>query len=672
MTCKVSFIKAILETMKHHLASIFTTIIIFFVQLLVFFLYVQNISTDSLQEITSSYIGPDLSKLSHWQNEILSLTRPSGIYVIPVMFIAILLAFDFFRYLHSKKQVDFYDSLPMRRKDWFVLRATSSFLVFLIPYVLCTLLEMLLLATFGFRSPIFFINLLWNFLCMILIFIITWLTASLAMIMTGHLVVACFGLGVFCGYAPVILRYLYPAYASEFFKTYVTDGNLFNFLEYVSPIGVAIKLLNSNYLGWTAKNHSTDFIILIILIILMSILTYVLFIKRPSESAGRAMAFEKCNPCIRILLVIPMTLYLGLYLSQVTSVAPKLWMLGGFLIGTILLHGIIESIFQFDVRKFGTHKKQMAFCMLIILGFTSIFWFDFFHYNQYLPEKDEVKSIQIELYGDDSYNENADGIHGESIKDALLLAESIIEQNNVVENGTEDYTEGIEFQYHLKNGTIKYRQYSMNPDLYADLLDKIYATEDYKDDICALYQKNEWNQISYIEWNDNISEFALYLTEAELEQLFETYMSEYTPLTYTQVREETPLGQFRIYYGDLDYYNYSCYVYPKFTQTISLLEDALKNSESGKDYGSIMDSPIKKYPATQIEIYYPKSPKTISNLAVLDSLKEHLLLTDSAHYKLMADFNWDSYYDATLSLQTKDGINYISVLIPKTIADSLN
>ena len=108
------------------------------------------------------------------------------------------------------------------------------------------------------------------------------------------------------------------------------------------------------------------------MILVLFFLTYKLFIKRPSEAAGRAMAFEKCNPVIRILLVIPLSLYLGLYLSSVSNVGTTIWMIVGFILGVILLHGIIESIFQFDIRGLWSHKIQMLSCLAATIGIATL------------------------------------------------------------------------------------------------------------------------------------------------------------------------------------------------------------------------------------------------------------------------------------------------------------
>ena len=145
MTCKNSYFKLIKETLKHHIASVFISSVVFFIQFIVFFLDVQSY-TNSRSELDKIYALERLFRI----------TSPNGAYVIPVVIVAIVLAYDFFRYMHSKKQLDFYESLPFKKRDWFILRTSCSILVFLVPYIICTLLEGLLLITLGEYQVVFF------------------------------------------------------------------------------------------------------------------------------------------------------------------------------------------------------------------------------------------------------------------------------------------------------------------------------------------------------------------------------------------------------------------------------------------------------------------------------------------------------------------------------------
>lgn len=664
MTCRISLFKSIRETLKHHIASIFATSLVFFVQFIVFFLNIQNLTHEHVYHSSTDWIRDRLN----------DMTQPGYGYMVPIVFVAILLAFDFFRYLHSKKQMDFYESLPIRRKKWFCLRVSSSCTVFLIPFTLCIGLEMLLLVVFSFATPALMLNLLWNYVCMLLVFLITWLTTALAMVMTGHPVIAFFGFCVFSVYAPIIVQFLFTSYASVHFKTYAGEsGEPLPYLTYISPIGASIKLLGDTYSVWQAASHVRDFIVILVLICVLGLLTYFLFIKRPSEAAGRAMSFEKANPFIRVLLVIPLTLYLGLYLSLVTSIGSKIWMVFGFVIGTVLLHGIIESIFQFDIRGLWSHKKQMICCFAACLIFACIFWFDLLKYDDYLPELDELESIAIKTNSDYYYyNETveSDGISGEYLDDAMLLAQNLVEQDVDTEDAI-DIT-WIQFEYRLKNGKVKTRNYSMDFERNQELFDKLYTTKEYKDDYCALYS-TDWSDIKYITWYDSVSEVSLYMDAEKLEHLFETYLAEYTELTYSQEKSETVLGHFTAYYEKENekHQDFSCYVFPQFTQTIAILDDFIASNANTMDYGSISELLLDKYEIASLEIYFEDNAVSISDLEQIKSLKDQFVLSEYFYKSASANYDYDNYYDGNIGLLTDDGIRYTSVMIPKETAEEL-
>lgn len=658
MTCKISYIKTIRETLKHHIASIFTVCLVFFIQLIVFFLNVQTYAARLEEQNINA------NDIKEWLSE---LTQPSFEYALPILFVGALLAFDFFRYLHSKKQIDFYDSLPIQRKDWFIIRFLSASLVFLIPYFVCVLLELITLVSFNLFNTTLLCNLLWNAACMILSFLIVFIFGVLCMILTGNSIIAAFMFGIISLYAPILLRYIYPIYAERYFETYFSDTTKLYYLNYLSPMGLVYKLTHS-YFSWTLKDHVFEFVAILVMIVLSFIITYLLYKKRPSEAAGRAMTFEKWNPIIRILIVIPVTLYIGMYLSMIAMTGSFIWMIFGFAITAILLNGIIESVFQFDIRGLWSHKRQMIACFVFSVLFALTFWLDLFHYDQYVPALSKVETVTFTCNGVESNTEEQNGLHGENIALVLQLAKNIIEQDTSIDDGP--VREWIMMEYRMKNGTVKTRHYYMDYDANKDLLDKIFATEDYKDDICKLYT-DDWSQISHISFGDGISDIPLYLTDAEMELFFNTYMEEYTPLTFSYQRLNSYIICFTTQSNDEDeFYNYTCYIYPNFTQTIALLEQYISADENAKGFGSISVSPLDRYPIHSLEIFCESAPITITDIEKINSIKDDMLLMNGYLSKFgYVDYN--QYYEANVNVKTSNGLDYISVCIPKDVVEKI-
>lgn len=202
-----------------------------------------------------------------------------------------------------------------------------------------------------------------------------------------------------------------------------------------------------------------------------------------------------------------------------------------------------------------------------------------------------------------------------------------------------------------------------------DLLDKIYTTKDYKNDICELYSLDRNNVIS-LEWNDTVTSYPLTLTETERDTLFDTFLAEFTPLSYTEVNETTPIGNFQICYMNANGYEnaFNCQIFPSFNQTIALLDEYLANMPLTQDYGTITASPLERYSIVSIDIYnYEGEPFYSKDPDVISALKEHLILADDYYKKY--DYDSDQYYDGTAEVTTYEGRSYISIILPKSILD---
>ena len=65
---------------------------------------------------------------------------------------AIICGVSGFAFLHSKKQVDFYHSLPIRRELLFAVRFVNGVLFFVIPYIISLLYVYLICGVFGAMS----------------------------------------------------------------------------------------------------------------------------------------------------------------------------------------------------------------------------------------------------------------------------------------------------------------------------------------------------------------------------------------------------------------------------------------------------------------------------------------------------------------------------------------
>ena len=419
MTSRISFSKISMDHLRRSSALILITFFIYLLRLLAFVIQIQNAYAyePTVREIRAS---------------ITTITLPDYGAVMIALLVGLYLAFGGLRWLHSRQQSDLFDSLPVKRETAYRMVFLNSFLIILIPAAICTLLQIVILAVIGQFFGAVIGNLLLTFLFTLLAFLASFTTAALAVIMTGHLVVGLLGYGVFAAYMPGIIAFLIPTYADTFFST-SDSSSLYNIfsrvLNYFSPVSLSWNLVNTDGSEWTLAAHQSYLVGIIIWIAAIGAIGYLLYLRRPSEAAGRAMTFKKANPVIRFLIVIPMALYTGLYLHQLSFQNSLIWLFIGVVCGAVVFHSIVECIYQFDIRGVFSRKKQLAITIVICFGFIGIFMADIFGYDKWMPEKSRLASMdlsfdQVTQRDSQYWGQEPDGITGDTMEQALELIQS--------------------------------------------------------------------------------------------------------------------------------------------------------------------------------------------------------------------------------------------------------
>ena len=666
MTSRVSFLKLVVETLRRHAAAVLITVLGFFIHIITVFMQVQNIISAeyymeeySLYEITSSAM---LHKVSPEQvkfitGELFELCSPKFVYGVFAMAFGAYLAFDFLRYMHSKRETDFYDSMPIRRQTWFKVLFTSCFLLFFVLSAVTTAIETAIVFGTGYGSLAILQVILWNFICMLGAFLVTWFTTALAMIMTGHSIIAFLGFGVFTCYVPLILANLIPTYCARFFDTYVYQDPNPN-IYYFSPVTVVYKMTNSWY-EWIIKDHWMYMIGCFVFALVIGIIAYILFLRRPSEAAGRAMAFEKANNVIRFMIVIPLTLYAGLFLEEMATMTSTAWLIFGIVFGGFLLHGIMECIFQFDIKALISKKRQLLATIILCIVFVFVFWIDLFKYDEYIPDAEDVKIVKIDsnLFGwmNSEWDIERDWIQGDLVKDALTVVKEIRDS----EMPSEDeyyYMDNVTFTYVLKNGREVKRDYTYDASKASETLSKLYANEDVKDDYCVLYNIDR-NDILALSVSNGISDMELQLSDAELNQFIDIYLDEYSKLELKQVLSEKKLFELNVGFqvGDEEHPTSEWYdIYASFTNTIAFLkEKGIKTFHESEDLS-----------ITNMEIFGNKSEDKsiyVSDLEQLKELKQYLILDAFNNHEIS-----EEYLYGEIEIRTENGTSYSGFFIKES------
>ena len=317
---------------------------------------------------------------------------------------AVVIGVSSFAYLHNKKKVDFYHSIPVRREALFGAQFSGGIFMVGAAYGFNLLLLTGVALSYGVPAGRILGAMAGGWALNMLYYALMYSVAVAAMMMTGNIVVGVLGTGVFFFFLPGVMMLL-GWYCETFFGTtarymWSSDQSPFTWgVRYLSPFSVYI-----NSFGWKMNElvkHVPELICTILAFLAVATLDLELYRKRPSEAAGKAMAFKKSMPPVRILLVLGIGLAGGMFFWSLQS--RLRWGLFGTMVSVVLTHCIVEIIYHFDFKKMFCHRLQLGLCLAAgILAFLS-FRYDWYGYDSYIPSKEEIVSASLDIGVDSSW-----------------------------------------------------------------------------------------------------------------------------------------------------------------------------------------------------------------------------------------------------------------------------
>ena len=328
----------------------------------------------------------------------------NGMIAFLMIIAAVVIGVSSFAYLHNKKKVDFYHSIPVRREALFGAQFSGGIFMVGAAYGFNLLLLTGVALSYGVPAGRILGAMAGGWALNMLYYALMYSVAVAAMMMTGNIVVGVLGTGVFFFFLPGVMMLL-GWYCETFFVTtarymWSSDQSPFTWgVRYLSPFSVYI-----NSFGWKMNElvkHVPELICTILAFLAVATLDLELYRKRPSEAAGKAMAFKKSMPPVRILLVLGIGLAGGMFFWSLQS--RLRWGLFGTMVSVVLTHCIVEIIYHFDFKKMFCHRLQLGLCLAAgILAFLS-FRYDWYGYDSYIPSKEEIVSASLDIGVDSSW-----------------------------------------------------------------------------------------------------------------------------------------------------------------------------------------------------------------------------------------------------------------------------
>lgn len=397
-----------------------------------------------------------------------------------------------FRYLHDRRQVDFYHALPISRGKLFAVNYISGVLLVLPFYLIVLVIGLIFVSAMGLGDQITGALLVQSILGNIAYFLLNYTVAVLCTVLTGNTIITVL-LGIWAQLGIPVLMVMVQCYQAMFYETFSSTVPLMQtFVLYGSPMCNYLVTFHDTHTMYvplfdTALDVVGGMAVLIypvILTIVLGVLSYFLFVRRKSENTGMAVSFRRAKAPIKWFMSMFSGLGFGLIFTVIFSgTSGGMWF--GLVFGVVLCHMVVEIIYDFDFKALLHHWKQMIVLAILAVVVVAGIKNDVFGYDNYIPDVDDIASAAIESsYYNIDWNYNVQDIYkdqltdAESIEKIHQLAELSVANNGKPEEG--DSTHAYTIHYTLKNGDHVSRCYTEVPtNVVQDMMVNLVASEQY-------------------------------------------------------------------------------------------------------------------------------------------------------------------------------------------------
>ena len=512
------------------------------------------------------------------------------IYLLVTITLAFIVGIQGFSYLYDRRKVDVYHSVPVDKNRRFAVVYLNGLLIYLVPAVISILLGIVTAAAQSALNGTALAEIAIGFVWNLLFFLTIYHTVILAVMLTGNCIVTlgltlCFLIYEIILYELItVMQYDYFSTVSTFFVQH--RPKLSSIYDYVINIGD---------LGWYGWNDGIPTLLekvlpycgkWLILAVVILAAAWLLYRKRPSEAAEKAVAFTKVEPIIKVFVAIPTAMGIGVIINDASYGSTFLTVVS-MIIGVVIACGALEVIFDFDIKSLLKHPASSGVALVGILAIFCIFKFDLLGYDKYVPSENRVDSIALNLgnyescwQADFSYLNIADfskeHMYITDVEPVLMLANKAQQQNVDEAYATMENPHWVNVMYRLKTGVNVGRCFWVD---YADpankeLLNRIVAGREYKEGTFQiLTDRDSFDYVQSINYDNGAANVALPAEDAQA--LRDAYIKDMENFDFTTGVEERSCGRlsFTLTAHNMTYYDRAVLdVYDGFENTIAFLQ----------------------------------------------------------------------------------------------------
>lgn len=541
MTSKISFLKLMQEDAKRrNWMLVFLTVLFF-----VCYPVLMMIGLDNMMTVNDA-----------WRERVaLEVLAPGNIGMALVMTVAAaMIAASEFAYLHSKEKMDLYYSIPVRRKKLFMSGYMTGFLMFVGIFVASEILAVLVAAAKGVSPSLLWLPFLKGSVLRIIEFLFIYSAAAFAMLFTGNTVIAVFGMMVIAGYGPAV-TVITEAYIDLGFYTALKTLRIWE-ISYTTPVGILLYMERGISQGtpWFGAACMTLAGTLAFLVADFWMCTH-----HKAECGGMALTFPKTEQILKILMVLPGALAIGIVAYGMTGSNQYSWLFGGFIFGVLVLGMLMEFIYHKDVKLVFSHKIGTGITLAAGILLICSLVFDWPGYNRWMPAKEEVKAMSVcsrgglgaEIYGNlyviENQMQSLETIS--DIESHLDLEQTeqfdviydLVEKAHAEGNrdcGEDGNVDEVLVKFVMQNGKVKYRRYFILDDVWNAAEEKLWKQSWYQQ-LCYPILSNDPQyaeekltgiRLSYLYEDDVV------VTGEDAKELYRIYKKELTEKTGQELK----------------------------------------------------------------------------------------------------------------------------------------
>lgn len=428
---------------------------------------------------------------------------------ILVMILCICFTIFSYRYLFSKRMTDLYHSVPITRGKLFLIKYVHGFCVWFIPFVLfgiVTLLMSLLrlnvhltLSYLGMITLSFCETLLFSIFC----FFVFYHLYLAAVYLSGN-VLNMFANVAIMGLSAICLFTLCLSFTEMSFDTFCLSvpDSLLDVLFGLSPFAMPFYLCALSFdTTWTAffAAHPLLLPVSFVVAVLLLVIAKILADKRPSELAERGTLLKSYTFPAKFLVSFMASLAFALFFCVIGANSMNLfWGIFGAIFGGVLCYGALNSIFHTTIKAFFKNIVLMTASAAAGILLVTAFLCDFFHYDDYLPKKEQIAGVAIynHVFSDGTQNINLTTSDSFGTCLAYHTSAQQVQQKKLLTdknacydllfgavNGCDDTHTHSRHTFYVKvqleNGRTYYRRYAVC-NAQHELLKPFIESEDYK------------------------------------------------------------------------------------------------------------------------------------------------------------------------------------------------